>query len=101
MNVRKIIKTFNQNVRKYIQKFEFFNKIQDNKITNKHEQTGLRLYHRLLVSNHIFIDYTNEIRVEICLSLTLTYFIYFCMSYVSRKFVNNFEILFFLSLIFT
>lgn len=41
MNVRKIIKTFNQNVRKYIQKFEFFNKIQDNKITNKHEQTGL------------------------------------------------------------
>lgn len=75
MNVRKIIKTFNQNVRKYIQKFEFFNKIQDNKITNKHEQTGLRLYHRLLVSNHIFIDYTNEIRVEICLSLTLIFYI--------------------------
>lgn len=60
MNVRKIIKTFNKNVRKYVQKFEFFN-IQD-KTTNKLDYDYIIVL--LVYSNHIFIDIIIQMRFE-------------------------------------
>lgn len=64
MNVRKIIKTFNKNVRKYVRKFEFFFNIQDNKIFNQPNKPSYALYHRLFLSNHIFIDIIVQMRFE-------------------------------------
>lgn len=85
MNVRKIIKTFNKNVRKYVRKFEFFfNKIQDNKIFNQPNKPSYALYHRLFLSNHIFIDIIVQMRFEERFVLQNILYTFVCISKICK-----------------